>query len=110
MASTAMVKARAAASMKRVQQEALKRRHTMAVGTFAAGVGYFEKSGRTLPQIVPGVPAKIQLAVIAALVADNSSGETKAYAQALCDGMVAIAGYNFGRGQEIGASDDEVDV
>ena len=109
-----LAKARAHQAMKRVSDEAMKRRHTMAVGVAAAGIGYFERSGRKLPQFIAGVPAKIQMAVVAALIADNSTGETSKYAQAALDGLVAIAGYSFGRGQDIGgdliSGDDEIDV
>jgi hypothetical protein len=88
--------------MKRVADESLKRRHTIAVATFSAAVGYYEKSGKELPSIIPGIPSKIQLAVAAALIADNTSGDTSRYAQALCDGMASICGYQFGRGESIG--------
>jgi hypothetical protein len=104
-----LVKQRAAMSLKRVADEAAKRRHTVAVATFAAGIGYYEKSGKTLPSLIPGVPPKVQLAVAAALIADNSTGETKEYARALCDGLAAIVGYQFGKGQEIGADGDDSD-
>jgi hypothetical protein len=55
------------------------------------------------------------MAVLAAIVADNTSGDTKAYAQALCDGLGAIVGYQFGKGETIGdvlsgSSSDVVDV
>ena len=106
-----LVKARASAAMKRVTDAALQRRHTIAVTVLSAGVGFYEKGGKTLPSFIDGVPAKIQLAVIAALIADNTSGETSRYAQALCDGMAAIVGYQFGHGDTIGAdSGGMVDV
>ena len=113
-----LAKARAGAAMKRVAEEALKRRHTMAVGVAAAGIGFYEKGDskgpRKLPSFIPGIPPKIQMAVVAALIADNSSGDTRQYAQAALDGLVAISGYQFGRGQDIGAElisgDDEIDV
>ena len=100
-----LARARAAQAMKRVSDEALKRKHTLAIAVLAAGVGYYEKSGKQLPSFVAGVPAKLQLAVIAAVIADNTTGDTQRYAQAVCDGMAAIVGYQFGAGQELGASD-----
>jgi len=97
-----LVRARAAQAMQRVQNAALKRRHTVAVTVLSAGVGFYEKGGKTLPSFIDGVPAKLQLAVLAALVADNTTGETAQYAGALCDGMAAIVGYQFGHGDTIG--------
>jgi hypothetical protein len=107
-----LVKARASAAMKRVQNVAMQRRHTVAVTVLAAGVGFYEKGGKTLPSFIDGVPAKLQLAVLAAIVADNTSGETSRYAQAMCDGMAAIVGYQFGHGDVIGSigADHMVDV
>jgi len=108
-----LVAARASAAMKRVSDAALQRRHTIAVTVLSAGVGFYERGGKTLPSLIDGVPTKLQLAVIAALVADNTSGETSRYAQALCDGMASIIGYQFGKGESIGmigGSDDMVDV
>lgn len=110
-----LAKARAAAAMKRVADAALTRRHTIAVTVLSAGVGFYEKGGKKLPSFIDGVPSKLQLAVIGALIADNTSGETAQYARALCDGMSAIVGYQFGKGEEIGASDglgsdDVVDI
>jgi hypothetical protein len=101
----ALAKARASAAMKRVTDAALARRHTIAVTVFSAGVGFYEKGGSKLPSFINGVPSKIQLAVIAALIADNTSGETARYAGALCDGMAAVVGYQFGNGQTIGGDD-----
>jgi hypothetical protein len=107
----ALVKMRAAQALKRVGDEANKRRHTVATTAAAALVGFYEKSGKTLPSVIPGVPTKIQLAIAAALIADNSSGETAQYARALCDGMAAIVGYQFGKGESIGADNaDFTDV
>ena len=109
----ALAKARAAAAMKKVSDAALTRRHTIAVTVFSAGVGFYEKGGKSLPSFIEGVPTKIQLAVLAALVSDNTSGETSRYAQALCDGMSAIVGYQFGKGETIGADDlgaEEVNI
>jgi hypothetical protein len=100
-----LVKARASAAMKRVQDAALARRHTIAVTVLSAGVGFYEKGGKSLPSFIDGVPAKIQMAVLAAIVADNTSGETSRYAGAMCDGMAAIVGYQFGKGETIGADD-----
>lgn len=105
-AQVAKVRTAAMATVKRAKQEADKRKHTLAVGVLSAGIGFYEAQGKTLPSIVPGVPPKIQVAVIAALIADNTTGDTQRYANALCDGMTAIAGYNFGKGQAIGADDD----
>lgn len=107
-----LAKARAAAAMKRVTEAAMTRRHTIAVTVLSAGVGFYEKGGKTLPSFIDGVPAKLQLAVLAALVADNTSGETAQYARAMCDGMSAIVGYQFGKGETIGAEggSDFVDV
>lgn len=110
-----LAKARAAAAMKRVTEAALTRRHTIAVTVLAAGVGFYEKGGKALPSFVSGVPAKLQLAVLAAVVADNTTGETAQYARAMCDGMSAVVGYQFGKGEaiggeELGAAGDVVDV
>jgi len=115
-----LARARAAQAMKRVSDEASKRKHTIAIAVLSAGIGYYERSGRKLPSFITGVPAKLQLAVLAAVVADNTTGETQRYAQATCDGMSAIVGYQFGAGQELGAElgamgelgagDDSVDV
>lgn len=111
-----LAKARASAAMKKVTEAALTRRHTIAVTVLSAGVGFYEKGGKSLPTFIDGVPAKLQLAVIAALVADNTTGETSQYARAMCDGMSAIVGYQFGKGETIGGEElagsaaDQVDV
>jgi len=111
-----LAKARASAAMKKVTEAALTRRHTIAVTVLSAGVGFYEKGGKSLPSFIDGVPGKLQLAVIAALVADNTNGETSQYARALCDGMSAIVGYQFGKGETIGGEElgasrsDVVDV
>ena len=102
-----LAKARAAAAMRRVTEEALTRRHTIAVTVLSAGVGFYERGGKSLPSFIAGVPAKLQLAVIGALVADNTTGETAQYARALCDGMASIVGYQFGKGETIGESSGE---
>jgi hypothetical protein len=100
-----LAKARAAAAMRKVTEAALTRRHTIALTVISAGVGFYEKGGKTLPSLIEGVPAKLQMAVLAALVADNTTGETAQYARALCDGMSAIVGYQFGKGETIGGDD-----
>lgn len=110
-----LAKARASAAMHKVTQAALTRRHTIAVTVLAAGVGFYEKGGKALPSFVAGVPAKLQLAVLAAVVADNTTGETAQYARAMCDGMSAVVGYQFGKGEsiggeELGAGGDTVDL
>lgn len=92
----------------------MTRRHTIAVTVLSAGVGFYEKGGKALPSFIDGVPAKLQLAVLAAVVADNTTGETSQYARAMCDGMSAIVGYQFGKGESIGGDElgasDTVDV
>jgi len=108
--AVARAKASAAAVAKRARAEVEKRRHTVAMGVAMAGIGFYEARGNKLPSLIDGIPPKIQLAVVAALVADNTSGEFSQYASALCDGAVAVAAYNFGRGQDIGAADDEVEI
>lgn len=101
------------ATLARGKAQIEKRQHTMAMAVVCAGIGYYEKSGKQLPSFIDGVPTKVQLAVLAAVVADNTTGQTQKYAQSLCDGMVALTAYNFGKGQDIGddgGADDEVDV
>jgi hypothetical protein len=95
MSSIVQMKAAQAAKNLRVQAE--RQTHSFTVAGTGLALGMYEGSGRKLPTIVPGIDPKLQLGIVAALIADRSSGTVRTVARGGADMLIGIATYQMGR-------------